>query len=523
MRPHVDWSLTEVLDDGSALERTDVVQPALFAVMVSLAAWWRSVGVEPDAVVGTSQGEIAAACVTGALSLEDAIRLSALRSRSLLGLEGMGEMALVELGAGEVERRLTGEVWVAGTLSAHATTVSGVPADLGALLQRLEREGVFARRIRTNCATHCPQVELLREEIATVASVRPVNGRVPMLSTVTGDWLGGPELDAGYWYRNLREPVRFGAAVDRLVAEGFRHFVEIGPHPMLTGAIRSAFEAAGVDGTAVGSLRREEGMVRRLWSSLAELHCRGAAVDWPRVLPRGRIIPLPTYPFQRQRYWLEVSGAPRARPADTGGHPLIGPAFRMSAGAEVFHERELSAQRVPWLGDHAVAAATVLPAAASVEMLRAAVGGGLASVTFAEPVLVPRDGGVRVQVAVRDGQATLAQAVGDGWEVRVRAKARPVTLEDRPLVRAGLEELDPGALSEGLLTQGLRHGPAFRGIVGLWAEAGRAVGRVELPPAAGPSSGYGCIRRCWTRVCRWRRRRGRSTGRGCPRPSRRSP
>ena len=494
--------------------------------MVSLARVWRSVGVEPDAVVGNSQGEIAAAFVAGALSLEDAIAGCALRSRSLLRLDGVGQMALVELGAAEVERRLAGGClgcggqW--GTTLPPRFRVPRRPwrrCSNGSSVRRCSREGSVRAPLR--CTHTVRPVELLKEELAAhgVGWVRPVNGGVPMLSTVTVDWLGGPELDAGYWYRNLREPVRFGAAVERLVADGFRHFVEIGPHTMLAGAVRSALETAGVDGTAVGSLRRDEGSLQRLWCSLAELHCRGLAVDWARVLPRGRMVALPTYPFQRQRYWLEATPARRARSAETGGHPLIGPAFRMSVGSDVYYERELSPRQLAWLGEHEVESANVLPGAAALEMLCAAVGGGLASVKFVEPVVLP----ARVQIAVRDGQATLSQAVGDAWEVRVRAIARTVALPDLPLERAGLEERAPETLYEALRKPGLRHGPSFRGIVGLWAEAGRALGRVELPAAAGPAIGYGVHPALLDACLQVAAATGKSQERGCRHRSKRSP
>ncbi|HMG19901.1 MAG TPA: type I polyketide synthase, partial [Kofleriaceae bacterium] len=211
---HLNGSLRAVLDgDASALDRVDLVQPALFAVMISLSALWRSIGVEPDAVIGHSQGEIAAAHVAGALSLDDAARLVALRSRALTRLAGQGAMAAVELGADALEPYLRphGErLSIAAVNSPRATLVSGQPDAIDALLDTLAREQRFARRVRVDYASHGRQVETVRDELlAQLADLQPRPCALPLYSTVTGARIDGTELDAAYWYRNLRQTVRF--------------------------------------------------------------------------------------------------------------------------------------------------------------------------------------------------------------------------------------------------------------------------------------------------------------------------
>ncbi|EOD63358.1 type I polyketide synthase, partial [Amycolatopsis vancoresmycina DSM 44592] len=308
----VDWSLRDVLADAEALARVDVVQPALWAVMVSLAELWRSFGVVPEAVVGHSQGEIAAAVVSGALSLEDGARVVALRSRAILALAGAGGMVSVAAPLADVEGRLTDGLSIAAVNGPAAVVVSGAPAALDALIAACEADGLRAKRIPVDYASHSAQVERLRAELLDVlAPIRPRTGDIAFFSTVTGTWLDGAELDARYWYTNLRETVRLDTAVSTLAAEGFATFVESSPHPVLTTAIG---ETEGVE--ALGSLRRDDGGYERFLRSLGEAHVRGVAVDWTPAFPGAHRVELPTYAFQRRRYWLDAGTATAADPVD---------------------------------------------------------------------------------------------------------------------------------------------------------------------------------------------------------------
>ncbi|WP_342634871.1 MULTISPECIES: type I polyketide synthase, partial [unclassified Streptomyces] len=314
LEPFTDWSLTAVLrgDEGApGLDRVDVVQPVLWAVMVSLAEVWRAHGVEPAAVVGHSQGEIAAACVAGALSLEDGARVVALRSKAIRALSGRGGMVSVALSSSEVSDLI--EPWgrrvsVAAVNGPSSVVVSGDADALDELMDGCKEREVRARRIEVDYASHSAHVESIEETLREVLTpVAPRKSSVPLFSTVTGEWLDTAEMDAGYWFTNLRRTVEFTPAIEALIAAGHRTFVEVSPHPVLTVPLQETVEAAGVDAVVSGTLRRDDGGLSRLYASLGELYVHGVDVDWSPAFAahRPQLVDLPTYAFQRRRYWLE--------------------------------------------------------------------------------------------------------------------------------------------------------------------------------------------------------------------------
>ncbi|GLV85495.1 hypothetical protein Slala03_51840 [Streptomyces lavendulae subsp. lavendulae] len=317
LAPYVDWSLDDVLrgaDGAPALEGPEVIQPVLWAVMVALAELWQACGVRPAAVVGHSQGEIAAAVVAGALTLEDGARLVARRSALLARLAGRGGMVSVPRSEAEVTARISawdGRLAVAAVNGPRTVVVAGDPQALAELVDACAADGVQAKRVRVDLASHCAQVEEVREELAAeLAPLVPSAPRIPFCSTVTGDLLDTAP-DAAYWYRNLRRTVRFEQAVRRLRAAGHRVFIEISPHPVLVYGLQDTLDEARTDGAAeavVPTLTRSAGDARRFLASLGEAHAHGVPVDWPAVFggPTGTPAELPTYPFQRQRYWLDA-------------------------------------------------------------------------------------------------------------------------------------------------------------------------------------------------------------------------
>ncbi len=304
----VDWKLTDVLGDAAALERVDVVQPVSWAVMVSLAALWAAHGVTPDAVVGHSQGEIAAAVVAGALSLADGAKVVALRSKLIAGrLAGLGAMASIAAPETRVDALLADGVSIAAVNGPASVVISGEVAAVEEVLARAEAEGLRVRRIPVDYASHSAVVEVLEAELLeALADVEPLPPQVTFVSSVTGETASS--LDAAYWYRNLRHRVRFQDATKTLIAEGHRFFVESSPHPVLGGGIQETLDDVLDPGAAavVGTLRRGEGGLTRFLTSVAQLWTQGHDVDWSAVHPQGHPVALPTYPFQRQRYWLEM-------------------------------------------------------------------------------------------------------------------------------------------------------------------------------------------------------------------------
>ncbi|WP_377748025.1 acyltransferase domain-containing protein, partial [Couchioplanes azureus] len=301
LAPYVTWSLAEVLQDARQLERVDVVQPALFAVMVSLAAVWESYGVVPDAVVGHSQGEIAAAVVAGALSLDDGARVVAQRSQVLLALSGRGAMMWVDQPVDEVRRAIGDGIEVAVVNGPSSVVIAGAVEALTAY----QPAGVRTRLLPVDYASHSAHVEEVRDQLVEVLDgVQSRRARVPFMSTVTGGWLDTRDLDVDYWYRNLRQTVLFEPALRALQAAGFTTVVEVSPHPVLTVPIEQTLP----DAVVTGSLHRDEGTLDRFRTSVMELYVQGGVADLVKVCP-GRTVELPTYPFVRQRYWLD---GPRA-------------------------------------------------------------------------------------------------------------------------------------------------------------------------------------------------------------------
>ncbi|XMN10908.1 type I polyketide synthase [Streptomyces griseobrunneus] len=314
LTPHTGFSVAAVVrgQDGLAppFTRTDVVQPALFAMYVGLAAMWRAWGVEPSAVVGHSQGEVAAAVVSGALSLADGARIVALRARAVHDHAPDGAMGLVERPVGEVIEELAayGEALsVAVVNTARSTVVAGDAEAVDRFLAQMEATGAYCQRVDVDYASHSPHMDsllpALREQLTGLA---PADAGIAFYSSVTGERAGGPELDADYWCRNLREPVRFDRALERLRADGFGVFVEVSPHPVLQIALAQGTEADGA-AVVVGSLRRAHGGIEQVLRALAELHVQGVPIPWKRVFPASdtRRADLPTYAFERRSYWLD--------------------------------------------------------------------------------------------------------------------------------------------------------------------------------------------------------------------------
>ena len=333
LEPFVNWSLMDVLrdrDEPQLLDRLDVVQPALFAVMVALAGLWRACGVEPTMVVGHSQGEVAAAYVAGGLSLSDAARVIALRSQLLVGLVGSGGVVSVSESlewVGELVARWGDGIAIAAVNGPRSVTVAGEPQALAELLVECEAAGVRAREVPASVPGHSPHVEVFREQLLEMLmAIEPRPAKVPFYSTLTGGVLDTGELNADYWYRNMRHTVEFEKATRALLEDGYRTFIEVSPHPVLTMSVgETADELIAAEGIAggvgvLGSLRRGDGGPGRFLSSLGEAWVRGVPVAWD-VLFEGsaaKRVSLPTYAFQRKRYWPAIPFA-QTRPVETGG------------------------------------------------------------------------------------------------------------------------------------------------------------------------------------------------------------
>ncbi|MEU6177777.1 type I polyketide synthase [Streptomyces coeruleorubidus] len=326
LAPYVDWCPADVLrgaPGAPGLGEVEVVQPLLFSVMVSLAAVWRAHGVEPDAVVGHSQGELAAAYVCGSLTLEEAARAVALRSRAIARIAGTGGLLSIALPADRVMpylERSADELSVAVVNSPRSTAVGGSPEALAALAAACERDGVRSRLILIDYASHSPQVEAIRDEVLdALKDVSPRRSDVPFYSSTDGGPLDTLRLDAGYWFRNLREAVQFERATRALLDSGHNVFIEVSPHPVLVAGMLDTIEDAAqaspdepVEAAVVGTLERHEGGAGRFLRSAAEAYVHGVPVDWAKGYAGtgARRVKLPGYPFQRRLHWLSAPGTP---------------------------------------------------------------------------------------------------------------------------------------------------------------------------------------------------------------------
>ncbi len=312
LQPHLESSVLEALAGDEELTDIGLIQPAIFAVQVALAALWRSWGVEPTAVVGYSLGEVAAAHVAGALSLDDAARVVCTRSRMLQKVRGQGTMVAAELSLAEAEELIAGgkqQVAIAGSNSHRSTVLSGNRTDLAELMAVLRQRDRFFRWIEVDVASHSPQTDALVAGVrAELGGLRPTEPAIPLYSTVTGDLLTDRLPDAGYWAENLRSPVRFSPAVRRLLDGGHDAFVEISPHPTLLTPVAEDAQDLGRSCTVLPSMRRDDGRRATALVSLGTLYTLGQPVAWEQLYPPGsRCVAAPTYPWQRVRSWVDVA------------------------------------------------------------------------------------------------------------------------------------------------------------------------------------------------------------------------
>lgn len=508
MRPAAGFSLLCELradEDASRLDDTVVAQPLLFAVQVALTMLLRARGVLPTAVTGHSVGEVAAAWAAGALDLDQAIRVIVARSRAQGSTRGKGRMAAVGL-SGQAMQDIVRElgdgldIEIAGFNSPGNCTLSGTFADLGRIQSRLEDRNVFFRMLGLDYAFHSRQMEPVRgcllDSLAGLAPKQTAD--VAFVSTVTGDVLDGSRIDADYWWRNVREPVRFADAVSRLADLGCRVFLEIGPHAILQRYIGECLAAAQVRGRVLPTLRKDADGAERMVDVAMRVHLLADRPDLGACFPLpGRPVRLPNYPWQGERHWLPVTRESLRAIERRRVHPLLG--WRLP-DAEAAWENVIDADILPWLADHKVGGAVVLPGAAYAEMALAAarewLGTDLPALEELDIVapmvfdgehartlrlsLNTCDGGFQIKSVQRlSSDAWTLHAVGRVLESG--ARPRPPRIEPVPNADESIEREAHYQLASSL---GLDYGPAFRGLVRARVTADRL--EATLAPADAP-------------------------------------
>ncbi|MFI9402430.1 HAD-IIIC family phosphatase [Nocardia sp. NPDC052316] len=510
---YTGWSLVDKLTTMTAADLIDfpVVQPLLFATMAALAASWRAVGVTPDAVVGHSQGEIAAAYCAGVLELSDAARIVLTRSRLMQAIAEPGAMAMIGLPEAEVAPRLAafdGRVSIAAVNVRRSTIVAGEQAAVEELLAEFDRAGTYTRLGASGpgFAGHCRLIESIRDPFAAeLAGLTADAPATQWYSTVSGEPVPAASIGPDYWYRNARETVRFAATIERMIADGYRYFVELGVHPSLAAAVQTVSEEISREVVSVGSLVRDQDGPACLARAQAALYVAGHELDWTRLVPEHGRVELPTYAFEERRFWTE--GANRDTTSlglADAAHPVLGAVVPQPESGGVSLTGRLSRQQQPWVTDHAGPNAVLLPGAALVEL---AVRAGdeadapvLRELVLRAPLLVPERGAVQIQAVVGGADAEERRTVriyarddndADAqWLLHADGvlgadfEPAPPQADSSAWPPANTVRVDVDAVYAELFARGHQYGPLFRAMRAAWRRDDEIFVEVELAEAA---------------------------------------
>jgi acyl transferase domain-containing protein/surfactin synthase thioesterase subunit len=520
VEPLTGWSLVERLladEESSLVQRTEVAQPAIFAVQVGLTALFAHWGVAPSAVMGHSVGEVAALHAAGVLTLEDAARVIVHRSRLQARTAGTGAMLAVGIDVARARRMLAGHeaaVDVAAVNGPRSLTLSGERSVLERIAAELEAEGTFARWLKVEVPYHSPKMDPLRADLLeALAFLRPGSGRCTYYSTADAE-PAGPIGDAAYFWRNVRQSVLFSTAVGRALDDGHRVFLEVGPHPVLRASIEECLAERKVAGAVVSSLRRGAPELDSLATSLGQLFVAGAAIDWSCIAPRGRLLELPAYPWQRSRHWAESEEAEQHRKGLAGGtslrsvgarHPVLGVRLDLPTPTWVATVK-VAEPRDAYLADHQVNGAVVFPGTGYLEMALETLATDAAKGVEPGDCLLLSDVDIGRALYLKDEEQAKLQMVREGerWTLfgqtgddpswvqhasgRCRREAAPVAPEplDLDACRRRCDLALPAEYGYRLFRDvGLQYGPCFRAIEELWYGPREALARLQLPAALG--------------------------------------
>lgn len=380
-RPFTDWVLTDQLmatPETSRLNEINVIQPAICAIQIALAKLWISWGIHPQAIVGHSMGEIAAAHISGALKLEDAARIICERSLLMKTVSGTGGvMLLTELSRAEAEKiagSYNNKITVAVYNSPKSIVLAGDKHLIGEVSAQLEAKGLFCRFVKLDAASHSPQMDPLKEPLrARLQQIVPQKTTIPFLSTVYLKVMQGTDLNADYWVDNLREAVQFAPAMDKLLEEEHTIFIEVNPHPILVNAVIECAEHNDKKVITVASLQREKPEQEIIYKNLGVLYNKGYMVNWQHFYGINQVpdVLLPSYPFQREPYEIEdLSEHPDAAKEITAKYPLLGNKINLAGNADTYYWKSIiSLDKFPWLREHLLLGRIVVPVSCYIELI----------------------------------------------------------------------------------------------------------------------------------------------------------
>lgn len=481
------FSVTEAMTSADKVTGMDRVQPTIFAMQVAMAETMKAYGVQPGAVIGHSMGEAAAAVVSGALSLEDGVKVICRRSKLMATIAGSGAMASVELPAKQVLSELAArgvrDVVLAVVSSPQSTVVGGAKESVRDLVEHWEARGVMAREVAVEVASHSPEVDPILDELTEILEdLEPQEPTVPYYSATLYDPRDPADYDAYYWADNLRHTVRFAAAVQAALEDGFRVFGELSPHPLLTYAVEQTGRGLDMQLAALAGMRREQELPSGLRGFLADLHSAGAAVDFSTQYPDGRLVDAPLPTWNKVPLILTRDASEQAAGGNTVAvHPLLGAHVRLPEEPERHvWQADIGTATQPWLADHQVHNVGALPGAAYCEMAIAAAGTVLGEntevrdITFEAMLLLEDVTPVSVVAEVKaPGVVDLVvETYADGEQVR-RASATLHTADDaaavshdiNTLISAHPQRIEGAEMRDWYAERGIQYGPAFAGLV----------------------------------------------------------
>lgn len=517
MTSRLGWSLLDEFDAPEGMSRvseTQVAQPLIFTLQVALVEMLRSWGISPDAMIGHSVGEIAAAHIAGILSLDEAIRLVAIRGRIMQKATGMGKMVSVSMTPEDAQSILAGyedRVSIAAINDPNSIVLSGATSALEDVIVRSQKRGFATHPLRVDYAFHSPQMDAFeRELVERLGRVDARRATLAMYSTVLSDCVEGKELDVRYWGRNVRQTVEFAGAVNAAIRDGYQLFLEIGPHPVLSGNIQQSLLAKKAEGAVNHTMRRNQDQRRTLLEAVGALYARGCAPEWSRVSPSGgKSVALPTYPWRGESHWINESvvGSPgpiryMTRPNEPPTHPLLGGAFSLAVKPNTrIWQQTLSSVALPWVADHLVQGSAIFPGAGYVEMALAAAKSvfgdrsvALENLAFERMLPVPNEQPPFVQVTLEvdgnQGDIHVASQSADSpnWVNHARGRIKTVDNE----IPSRLEPLDPLQARctkpipatehyDSLEKRGLNYKKSFRRVEQLWLGDREAIAKIAEP------------------------------------------